>query len=285
MDERVKVYHKKNTGISGTRNYGLDRARGEYIGFVDSDDWIEPMMFEKLLTLCNDYSVEISECSAFNEYVDGSNDDDSMSEVEYTFFANKYEIAAGFLQTRTLKNLVWDKLFHRQFFEKTGFRFPEGQCYEDWVLCTNIIKNSNSVVKTSEQLYHYRQRNDSVVHEISMSKAVDLWSACANRYEELEAIFPECCDYMIRDCFHAINKMGDAVLAAKPCERRRFSPVINEMGIFLKEHYRRLNIKLSKPMLVVLSLSKYDGWPVQLLLSSLYSIISVKRRVPDNLFR
>lgn len=67
-DDRVKVFHTENRGLSAARNYGIDRAHGEWIGFVDSDDWIEPDMYEVLLKSALETDADIVECGVYTEY-------------------------------------------------------------------------------------------------------------------------------------------------------------------------------------------------------------------------
>lgn len=72
MDNRVVVYHKNNEGSAIARNYGIEHCRGEYVTFVDSDDWIEPQMYEKLLDLAQEHNTVITGCATMTDFEDGT---------------------------------------------------------------------------------------------------------------------------------------------------------------------------------------------------------------------
>ena len=71
MDQRVKVIHQENAGVSAARNHGIEIAEGEYIGFVDSDDWIEPVMYQRLLKEAKEKNADVVMCDATTVYFDG----------------------------------------------------------------------------------------------------------------------------------------------------------------------------------------------------------------------
>ena len=120
-DERIRVFHTENRGLSAARNIGLNEANGEWIGFVDSDDWIESDMFETLVKKAEKSSSDIVECGVFREYSDRTE-----KNMKRTFDLSGVETIHALIRGEIF-NTVWNKLWHRKTWE--GIRFPEGRVY------------------------------------------------------------------------------------------------------------------------------------------------------------
>ena len=114
LDARVKVIHKKNGGQSAARNIGLDTASGEYIGFVDSDDWIDNDMYETLYNLISQYGADISACTHYLEYEDGRPTVYRSKEEIMTF--NHADVMKTLFEDKIIKNYVVEKLYKRDLF-------------------------------------------------------------------------------------------------------------------------------------------------------------------------
>lgn len=92
-DNRIKVYHTNNGGLAAARNYGIEKATGEYIGFADSDDWIEPDMFEVLLSQAEKHKAEIAICGCYYEYL-GKTETSSVMQNGFELYDNRNLINA-----------------------------------------------------------------------------------------------------------------------------------------------------------------------------------------------
>lgn len=163
-DERVKVIHQVNGGVSSARNAGLNVARGKYIGWVDSDDWIEASMFHFLYNLAEEHNAEVSEC----DYATYAGD---------TFFPSEFGKSpeAGDKDFLLKKYLVGDifyglvtKLFRRQLFENV--RFPVGRIWEDAWFITYLCFEGVIYVRNPQVKYYYRQSENSIVRSIATPK-------------------------------------------------------------------------------------------------------------------
>lgn len=165
-DGRIKVVHKENGGQSTARNQGLSYATGEFIGFVDSDDTIEPNMYQTLYQLINCYQVDIAMC--------GCNTIDERS----TMLATTKDIGQPLLLNQNelwhevfaeLNNAVWNKLFKASLLK--DIRFPEDIIHgEDLLFNIEYLKLCNTGVITSEPLYNYLKREGSVTKQAFSSK-------------------------------------------------------------------------------------------------------------------
>ncbi len=155
-DSRIKVIHQLNSGQSCARNKGLSIAQGKYIGFVDSDDWVEPDMYEFLCRLLEDNDADISVCAHYIERT-------ATTEVRYssgmlTSFSGA-EAVRAVIDDKRVRNYLWDKLYKRELFDE--IRFPEGQIFEDMAVSYRILHKAHRVVMQDCPKYHYLQREGS----------------------------------------------------------------------------------------------------------------------------
>jgi glycosyltransferase involved in cell wall biosynthesis len=161
-DDRIKVVHKENGGLSDARNAGLKIAIGDYIGYVDSDDWIEPDMYERMVNACIDNDAEMALCRYFREYDDKTIDDgtDRVDILDRETLLNIYITDKdGFM----VYNSVWSKLFKRELVENV--MFPKGQNSEDIMYTTRAMCKLNKAVYIDASLYHYViDRKDSIMN-------------------------------------------------------------------------------------------------------------------------
>lgn len=160
-DERIKVIHKENGGLSSARNAGLDICSGDYIGFVDSDDYIAEDMYEYLyvnliknnadIAMCNYFSVsenrKITKVLKIKTFVTNKKEDILKENLNYAF--NAYPA-------------VWNKLFKKYIFLK--LRFPNGKCCEDNFILLESIDKLNRYIYLEQAKYYYLNRNNSLAH-------------------------------------------------------------------------------------------------------------------------
>lgn len=156
-DNRIIVLHKTNGGLSDARNAGINIAKGEYIGFVDSDDWIEPDMYEYLFNAINQSGADISACGLFREYKDKT-----VKCARGKDFVYPSELALErLLENSDFQDYAVTKLYNRKLWTK--IRFPIGKYYEDMLTTYRLFLQSTSIASVSRCLYHYRQRKGSIV--------------------------------------------------------------------------------------------------------------------------
>lgn len=172
-DNRIRVFHTKNNGLSSARNLGLREAKGEYIGFIDSDDWIEPNMYEILLRRLEEKGTDISICGVWKEYL-GSRCDYSICDGIYDGTE-----AIRILIYDQISNGVWNRLYKKECW--TSITFPENHTYEEIATSYKVILMAHSVLCVPERLYHYRMRKDSIVHTPSIKNNKDYWNSLYGR--------------------------------------------------------------------------------------------------------
>lgn len=180
-DNRIRVIHKENGGLSSARNAGLEIATGEYIGFVDSDDWIEPKMYETLIENAIKYNAEIS----VGGVVDLLEENDNYTIIKSTFdekidvqvLNNEEAMKKFFLGSWS----AWDKIYKRKVHEK--IRFPEGMINEDEAIAMKILDNSEKIVYTNEVFYNYIRRPNSITTSEFSERKLDWYRNCKKNLE------------------------------------------------------------------------------------------------------
>lgn len=157
-DGRIRVFHTFNGGLSAARNLGIDHATGFFIAFVDSDDWIEPDMYQFLYQQIIEYDADISVCS---HYIDKGNDIRCKRQVNYPIVCNRDEAMNMLMTDKILHNYAWDKLYKRSLFE--GLHYPEGILYEDIAFTYKVMYRTQRVLVYALPKYHYTVRPGSIV--------------------------------------------------------------------------------------------------------------------------
>ena len=163
-DPRITVIHQPNGGLSQARNAGLKLATGEFIGFVDSDDWIEPDMVECLLAALQETTADIA-VGGFEGFTEDSKSIPyaKSKSTERSLYYTEEALKRLLLLRGFIRNFVWNKLYRRTVL--SGIAFPEGRLYEDVTWTAQVIGNAKSVVCVDQIFYHYLHRPDSLSHD------------------------------------------------------------------------------------------------------------------------
>lgn len=187
-DRRIKVIHKKNGGLSDARNAGIEIAKGEYIGFVDSDDYISPDMYKILLEDCLRNQADIAMCG---RYVVS----ESYKILKQEFVVDspkKYnsEIAIGkLLLWDSCDSAAWDKLYKKSLFD--GIRYPIGVMSEDYDVTCRLFAKANQIIHVGKALYYYVQRNGSITKQDFNRKRFETIYQVYNLGSFVNHIFPK----------------------------------------------------------------------------------------------
>jgi len=157
-DDRIKVIHKENGGLSDARNAGLEIATGNYIAFVDSDDWIEPAYIERLLYSLQESDSDIAICefekTAYYKLM-------KPTKCDTQVYSSKQALIRLFQCKDISFATTWCKLYKVTLFK--DIRFPIGKFHEDEFTTYLLYDKANTICYTPEKLYYYFQRNDSIM--------------------------------------------------------------------------------------------------------------------------
>ena len=150
-DKRIKVYHKENGGSSSARNLGLQHAEGEYIGFVDSDDYIDENMYEELVQAIFQFQVPMSQISRDEVSEDGTKREDVCVPPKEPLLISNHDMMEQLLLHKGDCSFC-TRLTHRKFFENR--KFPEQKLNEDFFLLVNMLTEIEKFVILPAQAYH-----------------------------------------------------------------------------------------------------------------------------------
>lgn len=156
-DERIHVLHKPNTGKADSCNQAISLAKGEYITFVDSDDWLEPTFLDTLLQSVNLTGKQCASCSYLYDYKDA---------VEVELVTNEQRVlnrdeSIKVFYSRQLGSYLCGRLFHRSLLKEP---VPQLLRYEDQAVLYKWLSHGNGIVLSPACMYHYRQRSSSVMN-------------------------------------------------------------------------------------------------------------------------
>ena len=172
-----------NNGAGGCRNIGLENASGKYIGFIDSDDWIDTMMYEKLIKIIERTNSEIAICGVLNEY-----DNPQLAQIRYKYdlenvidgeFALKL-LSRSVNQDISISPVVWNKIYLADFLFKKDLKFLVNSYNEDDAFIFCCFLHSHRIVLTPNTYYHYYQRENSNTHFFSKKHIIDLINSFAS---------------------------------------------------------------------------------------------------------
>lgn len=228
-DHRIEVIHKSNGGLSDARNKGLEIAKGEYIGFVDSDDYIEADMYEVLYNLLKQYNADVSICNFYTVSqgkISIKNADNGINEY------NRIEILKEILLDKNIQSYAWNKLYKKELFDE--IKYPIGKKYEDIGTTFYLLEKCNKVVVTGKSEYYYINRQDSIVNNVTESTITDYIELIMQRYDYIEKNIKELSSYN-KDYLKRILKTAEKDIKS-----------LNEVGDYTKKKYEELYNKVQK---------------------------------------
>ncbi len=173
-DSRITILNKTNSGLSDARNYAFDYIKGEYVGFLDSDDYVDLEMFEDMYNAARSSDAEIVECNLHHTY-----DTFEDTEIGDIITDNKQLIMKG-------RSVVWNKIYKTSWLLNTGVRFPSGLIYEDVNFYCKIVPFLNKIEYVEGAYVHYVQRGSSINNHQTLKtmQIIDILNDIYNFYEQ-----------------------------------------------------------------------------------------------------
>ena len=235
LDSRVIVIHKKNGGLSSARNAGLDCAKGEYIGFVDSDDWVDKNMYQIMIQRINETNTDICYCGRYNVA-------EESGSIKIGLCPKNNEIIAP--MTCVERILTWDgvdssavdKLFCAKLFSEK--RFPLGQLSEDVAIMYKVILEARSISTVSKPLYYYFHRSNSITTSRFNERKTHIVEHSKRIVEFVEQKYPELTDKARYFECVSIMIVYNSIVDSKAYSDRQFRKLLDDYGKVIKENYK-----------------------------------------------
>lgn len=232
-DPRVKVIHKENGGLSSARNAGIDIARGDYLGFVDSDDWIEPETYESLLSLARKYDVKLVCGGRYDvDAATGNRTIGLCPEREEVITGE--EMCGRIFLWDNVDSAAGDKLYHRSLFHE--IRYPFGKVCEDVPTTYRIVLRAGTVALYPKPFYNYYHRENSITTSNISEKTFHFAEHTKGIYEEISCHHPAIRNQArflrVRSLTHSVERIEQAGQE----DRLRFDTKCREERRELRKH-------------------------------------------------
>lgn len=227
-DDRIKVIHKQNGGLSDARNKGIDIAAGEYITFVDSDDFIHEKYVETLLERLLQCNAQVAICGEQRFEAE-----DDLIELQPTYGSVVYggiEALEMMCYQKKIANAAWGKLYRKELFDTV--RFPVGKLFEDLGTIYKILFQAQRVVLLKERLYYYLQRPGSIMNSAFSIKKMDRITISREILEFVEKYSPS----IVNAAYSRLFISSVQVLREIPYEKNKYSKEIAIIAENIKKY-------------------------------------------------
>lgn len=219
-DARIKVINKKNGGLADARNVALDVMTGEYVVFVDSDDYISPTHIEGLYHLIENYGADVS-VNTFCSFYEGSSPNPSPKSTKDWVLDGLHAAEIMFYQEH-FDTTAWGKMYKASLFD--GIRYPQGLLFEDLPTTYRLLLRANKVVFNDEQSYFYLLRSNSIEGAAfsphKLDSGLQLMAMMDKDSDKLQPIINSYNCRIVSFAFHLLLQMPNGYEHRKDLERR-----------------------------------------------------------------
>lgn len=260
-DQRIRVLHKKNGGLSDARNAGLALCHGELVMFVDSDDWIAPEMAEKMTAAMAQYDADMVICQFMLALPDGRMQRKFDGEDAVKVYGRQ-EMFRLLLEDKEISNHVWRRLFKRSLLPENPF--PVGKNYEDLYVMAELSNVCRTFVSLNDALYFYRDNANGILKTKTYKNVSDYLDALEKSYADIDRLsgrqYPERTEAKVRTSsyvwedtmFSAKMTPEEKQAVLKRLESWADVPIKETKGVYWRRRVYYILIYLRKNKLAVM---------------------------------
>ena len=267
-DKRIKLINKENGGQASARNLGLVEAKGEYISFLDSDDYVKEEMYEKMYNKAKEHDLDIVICNYFLTYKDKivAAKNNITTKLEKVISPNEYIL---------LTPSPWNKIIRKSYLEELNFKFPEGIIYEDYASIPTLVLNKPKVLYINDCLHYYVQSESSTTrNQEYKEKYENIFLATKYLYDKMiNKGYNEELEYLIT--YHFLYLASLNFLKYK--KYKNIDKIANDMKSYFPKWY--------KNKLVLSKFTKSEILYMKLFYHKQYFLIRLYRRIKANEFK
>ena len=225
-DERITVIHKENGGLSDARNEGIKHSHGEYVFFVDSDDWIDPDYCSAAIFDLEDHNADVV-VFGYNKV----NEDGQLVDMCYSLspqIMTKDKAIQGLIEG-TIDNYAWNKVYRRRVFD--GIEYPRGMLWEDIGTTYRVFDKCEYIYISNRVTYNYLVRNSSITATHSFKADIDIFIQRKQQYDFLAKKYSELAPM-------ALPTLADSAIQAyiHIPEEQKYSDLLEQVVLFLKNN-------------------------------------------------
>ena len=227
-DDRIRVVHKKNGGLSDARNVGIDEAEAELVGFIDSDDYIDEDMYEVLINNLKAANADLSMCGHYDVY---NNVPESQVSDKKTWELSPQEAIKMVMEAKILSVTAVNKLYKKSLFSE--LKFEIGKIAEDAFIMIKLLDKCNKIVATNEKKYYYVHRENSITTQKFSLKFLNVIEAYEQNKEIIIKKYPELKEVAQMRMNWAYFYVLDRLLLDKEYNDKKLE---NKLISYLKDH-------------------------------------------------
>lgn len=258
-DERILIIDQENQGVSAARNRGIQLAKGDYIGFIDSDDWIEENMYEMLLREINAYDADIAMCGVSIDFENGDTKLLHSCVKRYAF--DSAQAIEAMLENKICKGYLWNRIYKKELFEGLFLAEDIAMC-EDVLISIDLFHRSSVIVYNTKSMYHYFQSGENMTQKGFSKQYLTGVHAFEKVYHKISELYPNlkevafsawiimqvnCCLAIVAS--DQINNNSENFMNMRKNIRRYMIKQINSRKISLKEKIKMILLVFPLPII------------------------------------